>query len=677
MRAAELRAALRCERDGCPCSRGRNVHCPAHDDSHPSLTVDERNAVVLFNCKKGCPQQAVHEALVKLELWGREEREPIPLAPRRERLTSEHEYCDATGALLAVHGRFEGPGGKTFRWRLPKGDWRDGLGGMPETALPLYRLQDVLSRPEEPVFLVEGEKAADACAEQGLVAVSLPGGASQQRFGNALDALAGREVVLWPDNDEAGRGLMQRVAGALPDAGFVSPPLAPRGDAADYFAAGGTLEGLAELRRSAEPRVSVEGPDAVRVEIPVAAGHIRFGFTGLAASARAVDSMTEVAVDVPGLRRRTPYSVRLNLESASGVDQVRRTLERIYPSKELNWAVLLSEAADSAKTAWRSVDLSVDLADVPVPGEHAYLVDRFMPEKLVTILFGMGGVGKSLLALDIALHCVRGEPWMGRRTKPVEGVLIIDYEDIEDEWRLRIDQLSQANGWEEQVRGVRFVPGRAIPLADQLAQLRRLVAEYRVGLVVIDSAASACGGELLDVQPAARLINALNALGVTSLLIAHNTKANDSNYPYGNIFWHNLARSTHYVEQQQEEGALTATVGIYNRKSNRGKQQPIGVELVFPESDTGPVRIASSEQAVRELAKAAESASGRRWEVADLLDRKGALTVGQIAQETGIDERAIRKLLDAADGDLFVCVDETRPQRWGYLEKHAKAEPSW
>ena len=54
MKAAEIARALMCGRSGCPCARwkpGGAVHCPAHDDGKPSLSVsvaDNGNALV--NC---------------------------------------------------------------------------------------------------------------------------------------------------------------------------------------------------------------------------------------------------------------------------------------------------------------------------------------------------------------------------------------------------------------------------------------------------------------------------------------------------------------------------------------------------------------------------------------------------------------------------------------------------
>ncbi|MDP6495239.1 MAG: hypothetical protein QGI09_07455 [Dehalococcoidia bacterium] len=59
-----IRKTLRCGRSTCPCKGARaNVHCPAHDDATPSLSVSENDGRTLFHCYAGCSQDAVIAAL--------------------------------------------------------------------------------------------------------------------------------------------------------------------------------------------------------------------------------------------------------------------------------------------------------------------------------------------------------------------------------------------------------------------------------------------------------------------------------------------------------------------------------------------------------------------------------------------------------------------------------------
>lgn len=73
-----------------------------------------------------------------------------------------------------------------------------------------------------PVVVVEGEKARDAlrdafeeCSIRNVDVVGTVTGAGDTPGERSLDVLKGREVILWPDNDEPGRGHMTRVGDAL------------------------------------------------------------------------------------------------------------------------------------------------------------------------------------------------------------------------------------------------------------------------------------------------------------------------------------------------------------------------------------------------------------------------------------------------------------------------------
>lgn len=594
MTGREIIEALKCGRSSCVCAKGRLLHCVAHDDANPSLSVTESNGKALFKCHAGCSQEALVAALKERGMWGDQESRsetPIPIRSGTRQLVRVYEFRDADGALVAEHGRFEmAGGGKAFAWRIPGKDWRDGLGTVSMADLPLYGLQRLIDAPEETVWVVEGEKAADAAFEAGLTAVCLGGGASQQTFGNALDVLRDRAVVLWPDNDETGAAYMGRLASLLPQAHYCRPVVPPKGDAFDYFAAGGTVAALFDLLNDGSPRVEVIANDSIRVTVPVASGSVRCTFEGMTAGPRSLDAMLRIEVDVPG-KRKTAYSTRLNLESSSARESMRREVQGIYPGKDIEWTALVAEACDLAKEMWRGIDRSTDLMDVTLPEVRRWLIDRFAPHGMTTIIFGMGGSQKSLLTGHIAIHALYGWEWLGKPMETLTGVLIVDYEDAADEWRLRIQQLADSAGLPYPIPGIRYMNGNGIPLADQVTQIRRLVEENAIGLIIVDSAISACGGDLLDTTAAQRLVNALHDLAVTSILIAHNTKAEDSQYPYGSIFWHNLVRATHYMEARQEEGANVSDVAIYNRKANRGLQRPIAVRVTYSENDTGPTSV--------------------------------------------------------------------------------------
>ncbi|MDQ3581172.1 MAG: DUF3987 domain-containing protein [Pseudomonadota bacterium] len=68
---------------------------------------------------------------------------------------------------------------------------------------PLYCLHELAARPEETVWLVEGEWCADSLAKVGVLATT--SGAADSAAKADWRSLAGRDVTVWPDNDEAGQ----------------------------------------------------------------------------------------------------------------------------------------------------------------------------------------------------------------------------------------------------------------------------------------------------------------------------------------------------------------------------------------------------------------------------------------------------------------------------------------
>ncbi|MHB0817281.1 DUF927 domain-containing protein [Stutzerimonas stutzeri] len=197
-------------------------------------------------------------------------------------------YRDDAGAPLMVLYRFDlapdanGNPRKVFApltWCRCSSDgsyqWR--WQGLPEPR-PLLRLDVLAQQPAAPVVLCEGEKAADAAAEllPGHVSTCWPNGVNSWQKAD-FAPLAGRDVLLWPDNDAPGLKCMDALAEHLRQLGAASvrqvalvvfgqrPGLdgdaltfspgaewAEGDDAADALAKGWTAAQLAELERTGE-----------------------------------------------------------------------------------------------------------------------------------------------------------------------------------------------------------------------------------------------------------------------------------------------------------------------------------------------------------------------------------------------------------------------------------------
>jgi putative DNA primase/helicase len=176
--------------------------CPAHDDHNPSLSIREIDGKVLLHCHAGCRQRDVIGALKAKDLW------PERPANQRRAIVATYDYGDEAGNVLYQVVRTQPKG---FFQRRP-----DGHGGWinkKSKRQVLFHLREVVEAPI--VFVVEGEKDVETLRSQGFVATTSAGGAEAPWLPEFTEALAGREVILIPDNDRPGRERAARMARAL------------------------------------------------------------------------------------------------------------------------------------------------------------------------------------------------------------------------------------------------------------------------------------------------------------------------------------------------------------------------------------------------------------------------------------------------------------------------------
>lgn len=250
---------------------------------------------------------------------------PADLAapPKRKRdwgkLVATYDYQNADGGLHMQVCRFEP---KDFRQRRPDpdnaGKWIWSVKGIEPL---LYHLPELLAGAGT-VYLCEGEKDADNAREHWHVnATTCPMGAGKFTAAMAR-SIAGRDVVLIQDNDEAGRKHAEKCARLLKLEGcrvkILTPP-APHKDTSDWIAAGGTREHLLEMQRS----VSEWAPGAIAEPDEEPAANPHEGAPGLPAT---IQEMLENYVIVVG----TSDVFCKRTWRFMGKEQVRHAHEAIY-----------------------------------------------------------------------------------------------------------------------------------------------------------------------------------------------------------------------------------------------------------------------------------------------------------------------------------------------------------
>ncbi len=274
--------------------------CPFHPDGQgkpphqPNLQVSVRGFICHACGAKGGLRKLAQDL-------------SIPVAAGNSAFEAVYDYQDEHGSLM--YQALRKPG-KQFLFRRPdgKGGWIWNLKGVKR--IP-YRLPQLLANQDEPVYVVEGEKDADRLASTRLVATTNPGGAGKWHPQYA-QWLAGRKVLILPDNDDPGREHAEDVArSAAGVAGCVKvislPGLPEKGDVSDWFDAGHTV---GELKKLAAEAPHWEQPDDDE-KAPGSAG-------GRSEATRLVELVLEGAVELFHEQDGSTYA-RINVGDHLGI----------------------------------------------------------------------------------------------------------------------------------------------------------------------------------------------------------------------------------------------------------------------------------------------------------------------------------------------------------------------
>lgn len=235
------------------------------------------------------------------------------------------------------------------------------------------------------------------------------------------------------------------------------------------------------------------------------------------------------------------------LDEPKSADEVRDAIGDVETKFTRDAVAPDGRPAPEARTETPGVDRSVALSSISTDPPAPMLIDRLDPSGH-TILYGTGGVGKGALACH----------WITDLVRTGHRVLILDYEGHPEEWGRRIASLAPDIHHGDAVR--HLAPRH--PLSDSVAEIALTCENHELDYVVIDSAVMACGADPLKPDAAAAYAAALVDLQRPVLSLAHVTKTDDSRYPFGSIFWHNLARMTWSL------GGTDAELLLRHRKHN-------------------------------------------------------------------------------------------------------------
>lgn len=491
--------------------QGYEALCPAHPDNNPSLSVAEgEDGRALLHCFAGCSSEQICKAIgLELKDLFPDRRVPISASTKR---TEFYIYRNKTGDPLYRIKRTPDKQFYPYVYDAEKQEFKRKAGWFEQKRVP-YRLDEIASS-QRVVFWVEGEKDADRIVSLGLIATTSPGGSKGYVSGLA-SYLEGREVVVIPDNDSAGRKYAERVAESLVGVAqqvkwLDLPGLPEGGDTSDFLDFGGTKAAFLEYAQKA--------PDF-----------------------------------------RSPSET-------------------------------FTEDNEGSRQSGTSPLSLLSLGTLEAIPEQEYLVNGLIPAGHPSMMFGDGGVGKSVLCLSMSCALAAGLPdWLGFSLKQT-NVLYLDYEMPFEEQVRRARKIARGLGLVQ-------VPDNLFYLAGSpeysWSDIKETCLGSDIGLLIVDSFGPALAGDMEasnDIIAYIRdFVKPLLNHGITVHFIDHQPKAQGSNYQdmtaFGSVYKRNLVRSQIQVEgRQDDEDSSKYQVIFRHKKHNFGpKLQPFGAELVFDE----------------------------------------------------------------------------------------------
>jgi hypothetical protein len=291
---------------------------------------------------------------------------------------------------------------------------------------------------------------------------------------------------------------------------------------------------------------------------------------------------------------------------------------------------------------------AVRFTEMELPGPRRYLLRDIVLAAYVTLLYGDGGVAKSLLALALAV-AVAGDSkeWLGREVESCP-VLYMDFELDSEEQARRVYHLCRAQGLDTPPENLLYMSALGHPAREAFTAALEACKEHGVGLMVVDSLGPALQGDAEAARDVIgffqKSIEPFRAEGIAILIIDHQSRLQQgqsyqSKGAFGSVFKTNLARSV-IQAQATERGEGTLSVRLRQKKHNFGPlAEPFGVKLSFTEEAVG---LEAVELDASELAEEATLNATERVKLA--LDG-GPAYPWEIAETTGLALKTVKNAL--------------------------------
>ena len=234
----------------------------------------------------------------------------------------------------------------------------------------------------------------------------------------------------------------------------------------------------------------------------------------------------------------------------------------------------------STSSTLRYLDVAKMLREPPpkVP----WLVDGIVARGCLTILHGIGGIGKSFLALQMCVAAANGRDFLNRPVRRCR-VLYVDAENGEGEAHRRLHQLGAEAGLEDWIE---YIVADGHDLIRHESDLKAAVHRCKPDLVVIDSLASIWSINEIDATEMTRALTVLTRIAdryKVGVLALHHDKKDGSVYR-GSGAVRNVAQVVFHLVQHNTDDSSSL---VLMRTKNRMGVQNLNISLQLSHEENG------------------------------------------------------------------------------------------
>ncbi len=286
---------------------------------------------------------------------------------------------------------------------------------------------------------------------------------------------------------------------------------------------------------------------------------------------------------------------------AAGAKEPARTTDDMFPPDFIRQVVADMAAKAGATPRRRTlIERRVNAASLAgkTPPAREWFVPDWIPNGQVSLVYGDGGVGKSLVATHLAVCAAAGVPWFARSVK--RGVVeFITAEDSADELHRRVADISRENGIPiERMDGLNlysFADADAIMAALQgdgqlvktgfYDEVETVCKASKPVAVVLDTLADIYGGNEVIRQQVRSFIAMLRKIAIDNncavIVLAHPSLSgiNTGKGTSGSTGWNNSVRSRLYLTRETDETGHEPDEDLRVLKLMKSNYSKIGTEV--------------------------------------------------------------------------------------------------